>query len=138
MQLTVEGTYTITASAVGPDGQTYSDTVTITVLSKTQLESLLQGKWEGIKNRIADLDVDGAVAYFVTSIQQDYREAFTEVGTSLPLLNNEMNSIDLVYVSDGLAKCRMIRTEQIAGQPQEVEYVVYYIKENGVWKLRDF
>jgi hypothetical protein len=137
-RILTEGTMAFTISAVGPDGQTYSDTVTVTAVSKSQLETLLQGKWAGMKSKIAVMDVEGAVAYFAASIQQDYREAFTEVGYSLPLLNNEMNPIDLVQVSDSLAKCQMMRTEQISGLPQQVEYVVYYFKENGIWKLQDF
>lgn len=137
-KLAVEGIYLFTASAVGPDGQTYSDTVTVTVVSKNQLETLLQGKWGEMKAKIASLDVEGAVMHFATVLQQEYREAFTEVGTALPALNNEMNPIELVYVSDGLAKCRMFRTEEVLGQMQPIEFVVYYIMENGIWKLRDF
>ena len=136
--LTFEGTYTFSASAIGPDGQTYTSSTAVTVLSRKKMEALLQGKWEGIKARIAVLDVEGAVAYFAAPLQQDYRETFTEAGTSLSLLAGYMNPVNLDYVTDNLAKCRMMRVEQILGQPQQVEYVVYYIKENGIWKLRDF
>jgi hypothetical protein len=38
--LGVEGTYTIGASAAGPDGKSYSDSVTITVLPKAELDNL--------------------------------------------------------------------------------------------------
>jgi hypothetical protein len=136
--LAIEGTYIISASAVGPDGQTYGDTLTITVVSKTQLETLLKGKWEGIKSKISANDVEGTVAYFISPLQQDFREAFTAAGTSLSLLSNYLNPIELVYESDNLAKCRMMREEEVSGQIQLIEYVVYYIKEKGIWKLRDF
>ena len=136
--ISFEGIYTVTASVNGSDGKTYSDTITITVTSKSQLETLLKSKWEGIKSKISANDVEGAVAYFISPLQQDFREAFTEAENSLSLLSNYINPIELVYESDNLAKCRMMRNEEVSGQIQLVEYVVYYIKENGIWKLRDF
>jgi hypothetical protein len=137
-KLNVEGTYTITASATGPDGTTYTDSTTVTVLSKCQLETLLKGKWERMKARITAGDVENTVQFFVSTKQQDYRETFTEVGAALPQLASYINPVELVYMYDDMAKCRMTRTEVISGQPQTVEYVVYFIQENGTWKLRDF
>ena len=54
--LTIEGAYTFTASVVGPDGLMYSDRVMVTVVSRYQLETLLKGKWEGMKQKIASLE----------------------------------------------------------------------------------
>ncbi|MGZ3705669.1 MAG: hypothetical protein ACXWP1_06920, partial [Bdellovibrionota bacterium] len=73
------------------------------------LGTLLKGKWDVIRQRIADNDVESAVRYFISPLQQDYRAAFAAAGASLPLLTNYLNPIDLVYVYDGLAKCRMFR-----------------------------
>lgn len=136
--LTAEGMYVITATAQAPDGQTYSDSITVTVISRYQLEALLKGKWEGMKAKIAAGDVENVVQNFITSKQQDFRDTFTEVGVALPQLANYMSPVELVYMNDDMAKCRMTRTEFISGEPQTVEYVVYFIQENGVWKLRDF
>jgi len=137
-RLSVEGTYTITASVVGPDGKTYADSVTITVINRTQLESLLKAKWEGMKTKVTAMDVEGTVSYFISPLQQDFREMFTAAGASLPSLSSYMAPISLEYVTDNIAKCRMTRNELVAGQSQEVEYVVYFVKENGIWKLQDF
>lgn len=136
--LTTEGSYTFTASAQGPDGQNYSNSITITVIPRYQLEVMLKGKWEVMKAKIAAGDVESVVQYFVSTKQQDFRDTFTEVGAALPQLANYMSPVELVYVNDDMAKCRMTRTEFITGQPQTVEYVVYFIQENGVWKLLDF
>ncbi len=137
-KFTVEGVYTITVSAVGPDGQTYNDSVVITVIPRSQLETLLQGKWEGMKTEISSIDVDGAIQYLALPFKEDFREAFIAAGASLPLLNNYLGPLELVYSADQRAKFRMERQEQVMGQQELVEYVVYFVKENGIWKLRKF
>jgi hypothetical protein len=136
--ISFEGTYTVTASATGPDGQQYSDTVTFTVLSTSQMQTLLQGKWSGIAAKIAANDVDGSVAYFVNSIQANYLETFNALGANFPGLANQLNPINLVYVNDSRAQCSMIRNEVTQGGMVPVEYVVYFSNEDGIWKLRDF
>jgi hypothetical protein len=136
--LPVEGTYTITASAVGPDSQTYSDTVTITVLSMSQLEVLLKGKWEGIKTKISAMNIEGAVAFLPNRYQDDYRQIFGSLGSRLPVLSQDLPTIELVYAGSDHAKCRLFRTETVLGQQKVVGYPVYFVKENGVWKLLNF
>ncbi len=133
--LTTEGSYMITATAFGPDGQTYHDTVTITVFNRTQLETYLQGKWAGMRARIAALDVSGALGYMTSKLQATYRDFFTALGTRLPLLNDSLKDIELIDMTDGYAKCRLYRDETISGQVHTIEYVVYFVQENGIWRL---
>lgn len=113
---TAEGTYTITASALGPDGQMYTSSVGITVMSKAQLEVLLQGKWEWMKSKLMAKDVEGAVAHLLTSVQSDYRTGFTAYVDKLPLLAQDLPRIELVYASEQRAKARLFREEIIKGQ----------------------
>jgi hypothetical protein len=136
--LTIEGSYTATVSVFGPDGQMYSDNVTITVLSKTQVGSLLQAKWEGIKMKIAASDVEGAISFLPTSSQAYYRDIFTTLGDRLPLFSQDLPSIKLKSVYDSSARCLLLRQETVLGMQKTVGYQVYFIKENGIWKLRNF
>jgi hypothetical protein len=136
--ISFEGTYTVTASAVGPDGQQYSDTITFTVLSSNQLQALLQTKWNGIKSRIAANDINGIVAYLPTFLQADYSAALTSMGSSLSLLNDYMTPLKFISIVGGRAKFITSRTEQIQGQPVLLSFPVYFIQENGIWKLSKF
>ena len=135
-KMVVEGTYTITATVVGSDGETYSDTVTITVVNRRQLENLLKQKWGGMKARIAAVDVNGAVGYFASKPQAKYQAFFAALGAQLPLLNDSLQEIELVDMTDGYAKCRLYRDRTIVGQVHKIEYVIYFIQEKGIWKLR--
>jgi len=134
--ITSEGVIAFTASAIGPDGETYSDTVTITVLSKTQLENLLNGKWEGIKAKILAKDVEGAVSNFPTSSQAHYRELFTALGNRLPVLAENLPALKLGSATDSIAKTLLSRQETVLGQQKTVSYLIFFVKENGIWKLR--
>ena len=135
---TVEGTYTFTASAVGPNNQTYSDTVTITVMSRYQMETLLKRKWAKMKERIAVGDAIGVITLIAGQSQTKYGELFTALGAQLPLFNDYLKDIELVYLTDGFAKCRLYRNKTIMGAVHNIEYLVYFVQENGIWKVVQF
>lgn len=135
-KLTVEGTYTFTASATGPDGQTYSSSVTVTVISKSQIEALLNTKWDSVKNKILEKDIEGAVTFFPTSIQPYYRELFTAMGDRLPVLAEDLPTPKLGAVRGSIAKSLMSRQETVLGQQKTIGYLIHFVKENGLWKLR--
>ena len=136
--LTAEGPYTFTASATAPDGQTYSDSLTVTVVPRYQLEMQLQNKWAGIRSKFTQGDVEGAVSYLVSYRQALYRQIFTGFGPRLPSLADDTATLKLVYSTNGLVKCILIRQEDVLGTQKSVAYPVYYSKENGTWKLQKY
>jgi hypothetical protein len=134
-KLVAEGTYTITVSATGPDGKTYSDNVRVSVVSKAQLETLLQGRWEGMNNKISQGDIVGATQYLRKGYRQYYQELFTVLGSQLPQLADGAPQLEFVYASEERAKCRVFQQEIVLGVPVIVGYPVYFEKEDGVWRL---
>lgn len=136
--LNTEGTYTFTASAVGPDGQTYQTSTTVTVLSRYLLQNLLQGKWEGIKSKLTAKDVEGAVSYLMTPAQADYRAGFSAFADKLPLLALDLPPIELVESTGNHAECLLLRQEMVLGKNKLIGYPIYFIKENAQWKLTNF
>ncbi|MEI6209510.1 MAG: putative Ig domain-containing protein [Desulfuromonadales bacterium] len=136
--LTAEGTYTFTASAVGPDGQTHSHNATITVLSKYQLETLLSGKWRGINDKIASGDIEGAVMYLTSTKQSYFRELFTALGSRLPQLAAESQPLEFVFATEDMAKGRVFQQETVQGNVVTVGYPVYFEREDGLWRLKKY
>jgi uncharacterized Zn-binding protein involved in type VI secretion len=135
LSLVSEGNYSVSATAIGPDGQRHDATIQIIVLPRYQMESLLQEKWKGINNKVLQKDVEGAVAYLMTSKRAFYRKVFTRLGDKLPQLALSTPSLELVTVSDDQARCRVFRDQIVQGQPVTVGYPVYFEKENGIWRL---
>ena len=133
--LNVEGQYTITASAVRDDGNTYTDSVVVTVISKNQLDALLRAKWEGMRTALAAGDVNTAVTNFNPLSREIYRKQFTNLTASLPTIAAGMGNIMLVKAEDDQAEFDMRDT--IDG----IEYSFYllFVKGgDGIWTIRNF
>jgi len=133
-----EGAYTITATSTGPDGQMYTDSVTITVMSRYQLETLLKGKWAGINGKIAQNDLEGALQYIRSSAQSYHRELFTALGNDFPQLSAGTPPLEFVYATDDFAKSRVFQQETVLGESATVGYPVYFEKEDGLWRLKQY
>ncbi len=135
LKFSAEGIYTVTASAIDPDGQTCTDTVTITVLSKTKLDALLRGKWEGMRTALAAADVAAAVSNFSKYSKDSYLQQFTDISSSLPQVAAGMANITMVKVEGNVAEYDL--RDVIDG----VTYSFYllFVKDlDGLWKIWNF
>jgi hypothetical protein len=136
VKMTAEGIYTFTATGTGTDGNTYQDTVAITVLSRTEIDALLQAKWSGMKTKLSAQDVEGAVSYFVSTSQERYRDIFTALSTRLPELVQNMQDIQLVYLKNNAAKYRIRKNELYGGQTLTITYYIYFeVDTSGIWRI---
>lgn len=136
LRMTVEGTYYFEVSITGSDGNVYKDTVAVTVLNKTQLDTLLKNKWEGMKTALISGDIEKSLAYFVEGSKGRYRAIF--VGLTPEQTNSIFsNIIDIKSesVNERAIECGAIRTE-IDGT---YSYPVTFVKdENGMWMMMGF
>jgi PKD repeat protein len=116
-------------------GNTFSDTISIAVLSKTEMDTLLKGKWEGMKQAMINRDVGKAGSYFADWTRDRYTGIFSALGDRLPQIAQDMQNIRMIYLIDGVAKYRIRRMEE-AG---EITYYIYFVQdENGLWKIQQF
>ena len=51
---TTEGIYYPTITVTDDKGNTYSDSIAVTVLNKSQIDALLRSKWEAMKGALAE------------------------------------------------------------------------------------
>jgi hypothetical protein len=137
MRITEEGIYYFTASATGPDGTVYQDTIAITALNRTELDSLLKEKWEGMKRKLATGDISGAVVSFDSASQKIYRDQFTTLSPVLSDIVNELNTaqINMVSVDNRIAEYEIlvIRDGTIFSIPLKL-----IRDDNGLWKIWAF
>jgi hypothetical protein len=133
--LTVEGVYSFTASAVGPDGEMYTDNVTVTAVNRWQLDNQLRAKWVNMRTSLAAGDVATAVTNFNPLTMEIYRAQFTSLSASLPSIAAGMGNIMLVKVEDDQAEYDMHDT--INGT--EYSFYLLFVKGgDGIWKIRNF
>ena len=135
-QLLAEGIYTFTASAVGPDGLTYSDTLMVTVTSRVQMDNLLQSKWAGMRGAMALMDVQKAASFFTAESKAKHSGIFTALGNTLPQVALDLQNISMVYLNDNIAQYRIRLTEE-AGL---ITYYIYFVKDDsdGIWRIQQF
>jgi hypothetical protein len=137
--LTSEGTQTISVSAVGPDGQTYTDDVTVTVISKEKLDNLLKKKWENMRTALANGDVTSATKLFSTNNRQLYFDIFTALQSQMPQLVQSMQNIQPISIQGGSAKFRIRKNQNYGGQNLTITHYIYFTQdENGLWKIERF
>jgi hypothetical protein len=92
VSITTEGIYYFTAE-VDYQGENYTDTIAVVVLNKAELDALLRAKWNGMKQALAQNDINSAVHYFSESSKENYKEMFTILSESLSHIEQELGDI---------------------------------------------
>lgn len=134
-KLAVEGTYTITASVVGPDGQAYSDKAMITVIPRFQLETLLKTKWMGMKAKVATGDIQGAGAYFPLASREMFQALFADTTIDSLSRLTDIKDIEINSITDNYAQGGLIRQDDDG----EFSYPLTYSKDEfGLWRIYNF
>ena len=132
---TSEGTMVITVSAVGPDGQTYSDSVVVTAISRTKLESLLRGKWEGMKQKVVSGDNAGAGLYFDVATRVTFQAYFNDPTIESTSRINEISEIKIYTIRNDTAQGGAIRQEH----DSIFAYPINFTRDNnGIWRIFGF
>ena len=134
-----QGMYYPTVTIEESSGNTYTETTIINVLSKDDLDTLLKGKWTGMKEALENGDIEGALSCFAEDYQQLYRNLFTNLSAQMPQVAKDMAEIQLVSVKDNTAKYRINKDKSYADQTITVTYHIYFAKDaSGMWKIVRF
>ncbi len=135
VKLSAEGTYTINASAVGPDSQTYTDTITITVLSRQALEKLLIAKWNVMKQKIVAGDNAGAASVFHDASRDMFLSIFNDPSSEILSRLNEISDVEIYSVLGDIAQGGAIRQEDDGIYAYPVNFTR---DESGLWSIYGF
>lgn len=134
-RITAEGTYAFMAKVADGMGAFHEDTVAVTVLSREEVNNLLQGKWQGARAKLASGDIEGSLTIFDDLSKQDYRELFNALAPVLPEIAQEMSDIQLIKYSRDTA-IYDIRTVR---DGVEYSFQLLFTKDgNGIWKISSF
>ncbi len=116
-------------------GNAYTETTIVNILSFEEMDALLRSKWEGMKGAMINRDVEKAGNYFPQWTRERYTGIFSSLGDRLPQIALDMQNIGMIYLIDGVAKYRIRRMEGVG----EITYYIYFVRdENGLWKIQQF
>ena len=131
----MEGIYFSTVTVTDEQSNTYTDTIAVVVLNRTDVDTLLKGKWNAMKTALANRDVEGAVGYFIDRSQDRYRTIFGALRDQLPVITGTFIEFSIVEVYDNIAEYEVIANENGVLH----SYPGVFIKDgNGIWKFKDF
>lgn len=132
---TTEGIFYPTITVTDNQGNSYSDTIAITVLNKTAIDALLKGKWEGMKGKLKNQDTEGALGYFVERSKEKYRQVFEALKNQMPVIIETFIEFNIIDVYGNAAEYEIVANENGV----LYSYPGMLIKdENGIWKFKDF
>lgn len=124
-----------TITVTDDQGNQYTDTTAVNVLSLPEMDTLLKAKWEGMKEGLQSGDIARTLKYFAEGSQGRYQGIFTALQGNLAEIAANMQEIGPIYIKDGIAKYR-IRRQEDAG---EITYYIYFqVDKDGLWKIRQF
>jgi hypothetical protein len=132
---TAEGIFYPTITVTDDQGNIYSDTIAITGLSRTEIDTLLRTKWERMKGALSQGDIEGALSYFDDSTKSGYKEHFTVLSQVIPQIVQELNDIQLIGMMTNAIEYDIRATRN---GTEYSFYLLFVRDEDGLWKIRSF
>ena len=121
------------------EGLIYTATSVVNVIDPMWLDKLLQVKWGGMREALAQSDIEKAVGYFTGGSRDRYRQIFELIQDDLDEEAENLQDIVLVSFNGSTAKYRIQRTVSRDGVSQVLTYWVYFIQDtDGIWRIRQF
>lgn len=114
-------------------GYTRKSTTVVNVLSKDEMDTLLKGKWEGMKGAMGSSDTTTALKYFDESVKDKFTRVFSDLGSDLPAITASFEDITLVSFTGDIAEYAIGRNQD----GQRYIYFIYFMKDkDGIWKIK--
>ncbi len=134
-QYQTPGFYFPRVTVTDNQSNTYTVTGFVNVLSREEMDSLLRSKWEGMKARLLEGDVEGAMDFFNESKREAYRRLLKALSANLPAIVSEMSDIQLIQYTAGAA----IYDLRAVRQGEAYSFPLMFEKDiNGIWKITSF
>lgn len=131
--------YFATLTVVGSTESSYTDTVAIIVTDQNNMDGMFKNKWNTFKAKLAAKDVAGGLNLMKETSRSTYQQALGIMIDDLPQLISDMQTIELIYVTEDTAKYRINRLQNIDGSLVTITYYIYFSKDSdGLWKIREF
>ena len=129
------GLYFPRVTVTDNQGNTYTETTMVNVLSRDEMDALLRSKWEGMKGALGQGNINEALNYFIEDSKEEYQEIFELLASQLPALVSAMGEINMVEVKGNMAEYHIKRFQR----GLDISYFIYFIKDgNGIWRISSF
>lgn len=127
------GLYFPTVTVTDSKGNAYGDTAVVSVMSLEEMNALLKGKWDGMREGLKAGDVEKALRYFTEEAKGKYQYNFNLMSNLLPSIANDMRDITFVKMIGDMAEYNMTAAQ---GGKTRSFYVEFVRDIDGIWRIR--
>ncbi len=132
---TTEGIYYPTITITDNQGNTYSDTIAITVLNKIEMDTLLKSKWEGMKAALKAKDIEKALSYFDVESRDRYKAIFEALKDKMPTILDTFIEFNFIKLYGHIIEYEIVTSENGV----LYSYPIMFVRgTDGVWRFKDF
>jgi hypothetical protein len=129
------GLYYPSIRVTDTNGALYEARGMVQILDFSQLDLLLQSKWNAMKNALRAGDTASAASYIVRTKQAFYQNIFNNFTISFSAIDQYLPDLTFVEQWHNTVEYEITRTEG----PDQVTYMVLFtIDDDGVWRIKFF
>lgn len=129
------GVYYFSAQVTGPDGNTYQDTIAITVLPLAKVDALLKEKWAKLTNLLNQGDTASALSLILPSKRVNYEIVFNLLKNQWPAIIATYSNFSVINIEDAIAKYELSAMKN----GKTYVYQIDFIKDSsGLWLINEF
>ncbi len=114
-------------------GGTHTANAIIQVIDTVGLDTLLQSKWNGMRDALRSGNIVGAVNYIVNSKRASYQAVFNNLTVPLATIDQVLPGIAFVEQRGLNVEYEMLRLD---GANLVSYMVVFVVDEDGVWRIK--
>ena len=105
------------------------------VLNKTAMDSLLRGKWDGMREELVNGNIEGALEFFIVRSKDRYRGIFEALKDQMPAIMGTFIEFNIDNIFENIAEYEIVANE---GGVLYLYPGILIKNGNGIWKFRDF
>jgi len=129
------GLYYPRVTVTDTQGNAYTETTIVHVLSREEIDVLLRAKWEGMGSKLSIGDIEGALVFFDETSKQAYRDLFYVLSSMLPTIVQEMGDIHFIEYLKNAAICDI----QTTRGGIDYSFQLLFTKDlQGIWRIDSF
>jgi hypothetical protein len=126
------GLYLATVTATDSVGNRFTGRVPVLMHSFTELNTLLEARWNGLVAALSGQNVSQAIAFFHPAFAPQFSDAFTKLSDQLPMIGSSLTNASLLSEAGGVAEIVTIRTQQ----GTTYAYFIFFMQDEfGLWKI---
>jgi hypothetical protein len=138
-QITVQyqamGIYYPTVTVTDTNGNTFTATTVVNVLSRDELDALLKNKWDEMKTALINKDFNTAIGYLTEAARSKYQRLFERFGDNLPGIAANLPDLQPIWMDGDVAAYYVTKLEN---GTEKAHYVYFVRDQNGLWGLQAF